>query len=366
MKFKFLLIFLFLVLPKTAFAQMPAVTPPPEERHEAKVLRIVEEGTTDLGAGATQPYQKVEAQILNGVMKDQKVTAQMGGLVLTNDDQKVKAGDKISVAHIRKIDGTEDFYVADFIRVNSLYFLAIAFLIAVVAVGGLRGLTSFIGLVISFFVLLKYIVPRIAAGENPVFISITGSLIIMLFSLYLAHGISRRTSAAVLGTFLSLTLTAFLASLFVSLSKLSGFSSEEATFLSMFPGMQVNLKGILLGGIIIGSLGVLDDITISQSAAVFELKDANKSLKFKDLWARGLRIGREHIASLVNTLVLAYAGASLPLLLLFSLNGGEPLNVLLNREMIATEIVRTLVGSLGLVAAVPITTAIAAAFTSRK
>lgn len=324
--------------PLQVFAQIQ--TPPPEERHEAKVLRIVEEG-------------QVEAQVLEGSLKDKKVVTQKGGIIPT-------VGDKISITHIKNIDGSEQFYVADFIRLNSIYFLAIAFLIAVVVVGGIKGLSSFIGLIISFIVLIKYIIPKIVAGADPVFVAVSGSLMIMIATLYLAHGLSRRTTAAVLGTFFSLIITAVLASVFVSLSKLSGMASEQASFLSMFPGMQVNLKGILLGGIIIGALGVLDDITISQSACVFELKDANKSLGVKELWIRGLRIGREHIASLVNTLVLAYAGASLPLLLLFTLNGGEPLNVLLNREMIATEIVRTLVGSIGLVAAVPITTAIAA------
>lgn len=324
--------------PLQVFAQIQ--TPPPEERHEAKVLRIVEEG-------------QVEAQVLEGSLKDKKVVTQKGGIIPT-------VGDKISITHIKNIDGSEQFYVADFIRLNSIYFLAIAFLIAVIVVGGIKGLSSFIGLIISFIVLIKYIIPKIVAGADPVFVAVSGSLMIMIATLYLAHGLSRRTTAAVLGTFFSLIITAVLASVFVSLSKLSGMASEQASFLSMFPGMQVNLKGILLGGIIIGALGVLDDITISQSACVFELKDANKSLGVKELWIRGLRIGREHIASLVNTLVLAYAGASLPLLLLFTLNGGEPLNVLLNREMIATEIVRTLVGSIGLVAAVPITTAIAA------
>ncbi len=347
-------------------AQMPLDPPPPEERHEAVVTQIVEEGKTEVAQGAEQPFQKVEAQISEGEMKDKKVIAQMGGIILTNDDQKVKVGDKISVAHIRNIDGSEQFYVADFIRINSLYLLAIAFLVAVVIVGGIRGLSSFVGLIISFIVLIKYIIPKIVEGGDPVITAVSGSLMILIATLYLAHGISRRTTAAVLGTFFSLIITAVLASVFVSLTKLSGFNSEQASFLSMFPGMQVNLKGILLGGIIIGSLGVLDDITISQAACVFELKDANKKLRFKELYIRGLRIGREHIASLVNTLVLAYAGASLPLLLLFTLNGGEPMNVLLNREMIATEIVRTLVGSLGLVAAVPITTAIAAFFSNQS
>lgn len=347
---------LFLLFPQV---QAQENVPPPEARYEAVVTKILEEGKIKMQE-KYMPFQKIKAKITQGPLKNKEIEAEMGGLMVSSELQKVKVGDKILVGHIKKIDGSEMFYVADFVRTDSLIFLAAAFLFAVVAVGGIRGFSSFIGLIISFAVLLKYIIPNIVKGADPVFVSVSGALVILIATLYLAHGISRKTTAAVLGTFLSLIVTALLASLFVGLSKLSGFSSEEAVFLSTFPGMQMNLKGILLGGMIIGALGVLDDITITQSAAIFELKSANKNFSFKDLYMRGLRIGREHIASLVNTLVLAYAGASLPLMLLFSINGGEPLNVLLNREVIATEIVRTLVGSLGLVSAVPITTAIAA------
>lgn len=360
------LIFALVFFVPKVFGQSQTNNIPKEEKYEAVVTKIIEDKEVEITGGATQPFQKVEAEITEGKLESKKVIAELGGLVVTNNDQKVKTGDKIIITYIKNVDGSERFYVADFIRRDSLYILAIAFLIAVVAVGGVRGLSSFIGLIISFIVLLKYIIPQIAGGGDPVIVAVSGSFIILIASLYPAHGISRRTTSAVLGTFLSLIITAILAYIFVSLTKLSGFSSEEAAYLSMFPGMQINLRGILLAGMIIGALGVLDDITISQAACVFELKRANKNLNFKELYLRGLRIGREHIASLVNTLVLAYAGASLPLLLLFSISGGEPLNVLLNREMIATEIVRALVGSLGLVSAVPITTAIAAAFSRSR
>lgn len=335
----------------SAYAQTQSKnSAPTEKKYEAIVTKIIE------------PFQKVEAEIREGEMGQRKVVADLSGIAVSNQDQKIKVGDKILISQIKNVDGSEQFYVYDFVRRNSLYILAAAFLMAVIIVGGVNGLGSFLGLIISFFVLLKYIIPQIAAGASPVIVAVSGSFIILIFTLYLAHGLSRRTSAAVLGTFISLIITSILASVFVSLARLSGFNSEEAGYLSMFPGMQINLRGILLAGMIIGALGVLDDITISQAASVFELKRANKTLNVKELYKRGLRIGREHIASLVNTLVLAYAGASLPLLLLFSLNGGEPLNLLLNSEMIATEIVRTLVGSIGLVSAVPITTAIAAVF----
>lgn len=364
MKFKLLLLllgaFLFLFSNEVNAQQEVSGSLQAEERHEAVVTRIDKDMQMEIAPGVTQPMQEAEVEIKSGETKGQKVLADMGGLIVSNEKQKVNVGDNVFISHIRRIDGQDQYLISDFKRTGSLLILGIAFLIAVIIVGRFRGLSSFLGLIISMVTLIKFIIPQIVSGASPVMTAIIGSLFILTTTLYLAHGINRKTTAALVGTFLSLVITSALAFVFVNFAKLSGFGSEEAGFLSMFPGMQVNLQGILLAGIIIGALGVLDDITVSQSACVFELHDANKSLSFGELYKRGLRIGRDHIASLVNTLVLAYAGASLPLLLLFALSGGEPVSQLFNREMIANEVVRTLVGSLGLVSAVPITTAIAA------
>lgn len=360
---KILFIFLlFLFLGKVVSVQAQAPDVNNEQKYEAEVIQILEDKNVEIFPGTIQPYQKVKAKITDGDMKGESVVAELGKITVSTESQKLKAGDKIIISRIKKVDGTSVYYVEDFLRRSSLYILLIVFIISVVIVGGIRGLTSFIGLIISFVILLKFIIPKIIEGENPVIVSIIGSVMIIFSTLYLAHGVSRRTTAAVLGTSISLAITGILAWFFIDFSRLTGFVSEQAAFLNLFPGVKINLTGILLGGVIIGALGVLDDVTISQSASVFELQNANKSLSWKELYLRGLRIGKEHIASLVNTLVLAYAGASLPLLLLFTLNGGEPFNILINREMIASEVVRMLVGSLGLVSAVPITTAIAASF----
>ena len=337
-----------------------------EIRHEAVVTRIEEDMQMDIAPGVTQPMQEAEVEIKSGDSKGEKVLAEMGGLIVSNEKQKVNVGDNVLISHIKGIDGNDQYLISDFKRTGSLLILGIAFLIAVIIVGKFRGLSSFFGLIISLLTLIKFIIPQIVSGASPVMTAIIGSFFILTTTLYLAHGISRKTTAAVAGTFISLVITSALAYVFVNFAKLSGFGSEEAGFLSMFPGMQINLQGILLAGIIIGVLGVLDDITVSQSACVFELHDANKSLSFSELYKRGMRVGQDHIASLVNTLVLAYAGASLPLLLLFVLSGGEPVSQLINREMIANELVRTLVGSLGLVSAVPITTMLAASFAKTR
>jgi len=331
-----------------------------ETAHEVVVKRIVTERKEEVTPGVWQPYQEVEVEILTGKDKGEILMAVLGGDFVSTEKQIMQVGDKVVVSHNRAVDGTDKYYVVDFVRRDNLLILTLIFLVSVVVVGGIRGVTSFLGLVVSFGVLVKFILPQILAGSNPVWVAIIGSMVILFTSLYLAHGLNRKTTAAVMGTFISLFLTAALAWASVNMTRLTGLGSEEAGYLAMSGGINLNLAGILLAGMIIGSLGVLDDITISQAACVFELKAANPGQSFKQLFYRGLRIGQDHIASVVNTLVLAYAGVSLPLLLLFVVSGGEPISSLVNREMIATEVVRTLVGSIGLVAAVPITTAIAA------
>jgi uncharacterized membrane protein len=189
-------------------------------------------------------------------------------------------------------------------------------------------------------------------------VAVVGSLAVALVTIPLAHGRGPKSLAAVLGTAASLLLTALLASLFTEAAHLTGFSSEEATFLQV-SGADLSLEGLLLAGMVIGALGVLDDVTVSQASTVLALRSANPTLRFRQLFGTALRVGRDHVSATVNTLVLAYVGASLPLLLIFSsadLGVGEALST----ELVAKEVVATLVGSIGLIAAVPLTTALAA------
>jgi len=183
-------------------------------------------------------------------------------------------------------------------------------------------------------------------------------LFIIPITFYLSHGFNKKTTVAVGGTVIALIITGILAGIFVEAAKLTGFASEEAGFLQVAKQGLVNIKGLLLAGIIIGVLGVLDDVTVSQSAIVFQLKQANAKIKAGELYKRAMDVGKDHISSMVNTLVLVYTGAALPLLLLF-IDNPHPFSEVVNYEIIADEIVRTLVGSIGLVLAVPITTLIA-------
>ncbi|HZA39614.1 MAG TPA: YibE/F family protein [Actinomycetota bacterium] len=277
--------------------------------------------------------------------------------------RKLRVGDKIRLGLSPDAPPELRYYFADYQRRAPLLLLGLIFGVVVVALSRWRGLAAIVGLGISLLILLQFVLPAILQGSSPLAVAIVGSAAIMFVTLYLAHGFTARTSTAVLGTLISLALTGILAVLFVAATKFTGLASEEATFLQVSAD-QINLEGLILGGIIIGTLGVLDDVTITQASAVWELHIANPAYTVRQLYGSAVRIGRDHIASTVNTLVLAYAGASLPLLIVFSLSA-RPLGDLLTAEIIAEEIVRTLVGSIGLVASVPITTLLTAIVVSR-
>ncbi len=271
------------------------------------------------------------------------------------------AGDRILLVRVESGPGGPDtpFYTyLDHARLPSLWWLAAAFALAVVVLGRLRGLGALIGLAASFFFLLRFMLPAIIQGHSPVLVSLVASCAIAFLALYLAQGFGKVTTVALLGTVGALGVTALLGTLWVRLADFTGLGSEEA-FVVQLGAANVDLVGLLLAGIIIGALGALDDMSVTQAAAVEELRRANPTMSRKAVYRSGLRIGRDHVASIVNTLVLAYAGASLPLMLVFLISS-QPPSLVLNSESIAVEVVRALVGSIGLVACVPLTTWLAA------
>lgn len=251
------------------------------------------------------------------------------------------------------------YEVLDFQRSTSLIWLAVLFAVAVVVLSGWKGLAALGGLAISIGVLLVFVLPALLTGGDPLLVAVVGASVIMIVTLYLAHGVSIRTSVALIGTLISLTLTGVLGTLFTALAHFTGLVDHAASYLGTVDS-EINVRGLLLAGLVIGALGVLDDVTVTQSAAVWELSAANPASSRRALFAAGLRIGREHVAATVNTLVLAYVGASLPLLMLFSVSG-QGVTDAVTTEAVAQEIVRALVGGLGIVAAVPVTTALAVA-----
>lgn len=351
------------VAPQVGAVAYPALTPteeaqvaqakslPPDEYLRAKILSIDDKGA--------------RVALTDGPKKGDQLTIQMDEAATQNGQRKFDVGDKVVVVKSYQIDGSASYYLADNYRLPMLEILAALFFLLAVVFGGVRGFTSVLGLGASVLVILKFIVPRIIAGQNPFHVTLAGAFIIAAVSLYLAHGFNRRTTVAFAGTVITLTLSTGVAVAAVSLSRLYGMGSEQALYLQNGDFGNIDLRGLLLGGIMLGVLGVLDDITTAQSAVIEELKRANLQLTFGDLYKRGISVGKEHIASLVNTLFLAYAGAALPLFLLFAVYKEAPVWFTLNSEIISEEIVRTLVGSVCLILAVPITTALAAAFFTR-
>ncbi len=269
------------------------------------------------------------------------------------------------VSYVKDVDESEYFYVMDYYRSDSILKLFIVFVILAMLVAGWKGISSIVGMGLSFVVIFKFILPKILAGADPIFVSVLGTCLIIPISFYLSHGFCKKTTVAIAGTIISLILTGVLAGIFVNILNISGFASEEAGFLSVEMGGNINMRGILLAGIVVSALGILDDITISQASIAYQLKKANPELNWMELNRKAMEVGRDHIASMVNSLVLVYAGASLPLLLLF-VNNPHPFGEVINYEIIADEIVRTMVGSIGLILAVPITTVVASLVLSDK
>ncbi len=335
-------------------------SPPGSGTVKARVTLILEQGEITLGE-VTQPYQRLRVQLLEGEYAGIPLEIDYGRRqILPQDTPLLKVGDVILVALSVGPDGMLRAYFADYLRTPMLGRLALAFALAILVTGRWRGLRSLLAMSFSLAVIILYIIPHILNGEEPVRVSIIGSAILLTVTLYVTYGWTLKTHASILGMVVVLLLTGTLAWVSIQFTRLQGTGSEEALFLMQMTTTPINLRGLMLGGMIIGALGVLDDLVTTQSAAVFELHATDPSLGFRALVTRAMRIGQDHVAATVNTLVLAYAGASLPTLLLFSLQRGNYLT-LLNFEWIAEEVVRTLVGSLGLIAAVPITTAIAAA-----
>lgn len=270
----------------------------------------------------------------------------------------VEEGDRVVLGFTADAPPGSQYYLADFQRETPLVLLAALFVAAVIVLGRVKGFRALVGLGFTMVLLVTFLIPAVLEGANPVAVAVVAASAILLVNLYLAHGPTVATTTAVVGTLASMALIGVLAVTFVGATHLTGMASEEASFLQAASG-RVNLEGLLLGGIIIGSLGVLDDVTVTQASAVWELHAANPALGPAGLYRSALRIGRDHVASTVNTLVLAYAGASLPLLILLA-EADRRMADVLTGEVVAAEIVRTLVGSVGLVASVPITTALAA------
>jgi len=331
-----------------------------DEFFRAKVIEVIQEQIEQRENGTESVRQKLRLEGVGDGWQGKEIFFDgMEHDVLSAT--RYVPGDKVIVVRTVGPSGQETFYVTDSERSGSLFWLALLFAAVVVAIGRLKGLRAVLVLGVTFLVILKFIIPQILAGSNPLIIGILGSIVIMLVAIYVTEGFNRNSHLAVLSVFVSLFVTGLLAIWFVDLARLTGFESEDVMYLVSSAHGAINVKGLLLAGIIIGTLGVLDDVVISQIAVVEQLRKADPSLSRRQAYRKAMKVGVSHLSSMVNTLFLAYAGASLPLLLLFGVNDLAPLGFtqVLSNEMLATEIVRSLVGSIGLVLAVPISTLLA-------
>jgi len=296
--------------------------------------------------------QLIKAEILEGEEEGKVVE-------IENDYLSLKVGETFFISMTERVEDGKVFYAMhDKYRLPALYFFFGFFVLSVLIFGGIQGIRGLVSLIGSVVLIVLVLIPGILGGYSPTLITIGVSSLIIVLGSYITHGFNRTTSSAVVGMIITVIVTGVLAYIAVKWAGLSGFDSEEAVFLNWNTGGSIDLVGILFGGIMIGLLGVLYDVAIGQAVSVEELREAGPHMTKSHILKRALRIGREHTGALVNTLAIAYVGASLPLLLLFYSSNTGALSEVINREIFSTEIIRILIGSIGLVLAVPITTLI--------
>jgi uncharacterized membrane protein len=343
------LLFLFAFTP--AFAQ--ELYQDQTELLRGKVTEVVEEEIQKIpGTDTTHLFQTIRIEVISGSLKGEVI-------VLENDYLKLERGDKFYFNRVTDINGGENFVILNVDRKDSLIFLVIIFIVAVILFGGWQGARSLLALLGSFLAIFYILMPGILNGWNPIVASFLVAGGILFAAIFFTHGFNRESAVAYGGTMIAVLLTSLFAIYSVGITKLSGFGTDETVYLNFTTSGSLDFVGLLLGAMIIGILGVLDDIAVTQAAVVSELYDSNPNLTWQEVYKKGIRVGKEHVSALVNTLVLAYTGVALPLLLYFYLSpaGFAPI---LNMEIISTEIVRIIVGSVGLIMTVPIVTILAA------
>lgn len=339
----------FLLIPALSSAQEATVS-----YVKAEILHIVrQEGAEE------NPVQEVQARILTGGERGQ--TVHFPNTIINNrEDLRLIEGETVILQRLEWPDGTTGFYLQEKHRLPAVAIVLVLFVCMGILAGGWRGLTAVLGLCFSIAFIAFVLFPLILKGLSPLLVCCAGSVLIACMTLYVAHGLNKRTTLALFATAAVLVLAAIFSIVTVYVTKLFGMGSEAGVFLQWNPSQFIDMRGLLMGGIIIGALGVLDDVTTAQVTAVFEVSKANPSFDFSQLYRAGIAVGREHVASMINTLALAYIGASLPLFLLLYLNEDVPLWVVLNSAFLAEEVMRTVVGSTALFLAVPVSTWLAA------
>lgn len=323
--------------------------------YKGEVLEVIEEEERLIpGTGTEHLFQTLEIEIKDGDRKGEII-------VIENDFLELDKGDNFYFNHYQYIDGSEIYGVMSIDRKGPLLLLTLVFIASIIIFGGWQGVRSLISLLGSFLAIFYILIPGILNGWNPMLSSLIVASVILFIAIFFTHGFNRESAVAYGGTMIAVLITTMFAIFSVNIGDLSGFATDESIYLNFNTDGLLNFKSLLLGSMIIGILGVLDDISITQAAVVTELYGSNKGLTKREVYKKAIRVGREHVSALVNTLVLAYAGASMSLLIYLHVSESTFLGSV-NNELLATEIVRTIVGSFGLILAVPIVTLLAVIF----
>jgi uncharacterized membrane protein len=340
---------------------------------QAQVEEVLDEAHAQDAEGLFTVQQELKLRILSpGPYQGRMITVEYNGMGPALNAVRFREGsralvmvselpaDAVAGATINESStGARTVYqVADHVRLIPLGLITLAFAAVTVLVGRWQGVRALLGLALSGLLIGSFVLPQILAHRDPILVSTVGAGLLLAATLYLIQGWNAASHTALIGVLVSLAATSALAIALTRFAYLTGFGTEETLFLQA-SGVALPMRGLLLAGMILGTAGVLDDVVIAQAVTVFELSAADASRRPRELYVSGMRVGVTHLASMVNTLVLAYASTSLPLLILFYLFP-EPAHLTINRELIAEEIVRSLVGSIGLMLAVPLTTLIAA------
>ncbi|NMA48621.1 MAG: YibE/F family protein [Tissierellia bacterium] len=303
--------------------------------------------------------QEVKLRIDSGERKGTEITIENAITEQANYDIIVKQGQKVSIMLEEYKDGTFEVYIADYYLINSLVYIILAFIILVVVIGKWKGIKSLISLVVTIGTILFVMLPLILKGLNPILVSVVTAVFVTVITIFLVGGINNKTIAAIIGTSFGVVSAGIIAFIFSNTASLTGLSAEESMMLLYIPqGIQFNFRHLLFAGIIMGALGAAMDVGISISSSIHEIHYANPELSKIRLFKSGMNVGRDIMGTMINTLILAYVGTSIPILLVFMAYNTE-LNKVFNLDIIATEVVRSLAGSMGLILTIPITALIA-------
>ncbi len=356
---KIILFILLLFLPSFSYAAENSETE--DQVFKAEVIEVVEEKESEFADGSISRQQNIRLKGLSGDFQGQDIFFEGISDLAVVGEKIYQEGDEVLVVASPDEKGNTSFYITDHARGDGLLWLFLLFAAVLLVIGRNKGLRAIVSLILTFFIIVKFIVPAALSGSSLILPTLISSIVILAIIIYLTEGFGQRSHVAVISTAISLVITVAISWIFVEVSELAGLGSEEIAHLVNIGSGVINFKGLLLSGIIIGALGVMDDVIISQVAAVEQIYKTNRKQSNKEVFSKAMDIGVSHISSMTNTLFLAYAGASLPLLILFS--SGQSAFAswtdIINNEVVATEIVRALSGSIGLILAVPISTYLA-------